>query len=132
MGDQNFYGPVGNVAGNNYGSMTAAINQNQEAINQLINALRTSAETFPSEQKEEVLMELDDLEGDLSEPKKQEPKRIGRRLQRLIAAGAAAATFAGGAAKFSGDVNEFTQNVLELGGQMGLAREEIQGNQANP
>jgi uncharacterized protein YjbI with pentapeptide repeats len=129
---QTFHGPVGNVAGNNYGTMTATITQNQEAISQLITALRASAQTFPTEQKEEVLMGLDDLEEDLSEPKKQEPKRIGRKLQRLIAAGTAAATIAGGAATFSGDVNEFTQNVLELGEKIGIAREDIQGNQTNP
>ncbi|MEA5450015.1 hypothetical protein VB780_15650 [Leptolyngbya sp. CCNP1308] len=123
---QTFHGPVGNVAGTNQGQMTAYINQNNEAISQLIAALRASAQTFPPEQKDDVLMELDDLEGDLSKPEKQEPKRIGKRLQRLIAAGTAAATLAGGAATFSGNVNDFTANVLELGEKIGLSRDEIQ------
>lgn len=73
-------------------------------------------------------MELDDLEGDLSHPDKQEPKRIGKRLRRLIAAGTAAATLAGGAATFAGNVNEFTDNVFELGEKIGLTRDAIQGN----
>ncbi|MBE9111441.1 pentapeptide repeat-containing protein [Nodosilinea sp. LEGE 07298] len=128
MGDQNFYAPVGNVAGTNQGQMTAYINQNNEAISQLIAALRTSAQTFPPEQKDDVLMELDDLEGDLSKPEKQEPKRIGKRLQRLIAAGTAAATLAGGAATFAGDINHFTANVLDLGEKIGLTRDAIQSN----
>ncbi|MBD1917986.1 MULTISPECIES: pentapeptide repeat-containing protein [Cyanophyceae] len=126
MGDQNFYAPVGNVAGTNQGQMTAYINQNNEAISQLIAALRTSAQTFPPEQKDDVLMELDDLEGDLNKPEKQEPKRIGKRLQRLIAAGAATTTLAGGAATFAGNVNDFTANVLDLGEKIGLTRDMIQ------
>jgi CHASE3 domain sensor protein len=125
---QTFHGPVGNVAGTNQGQMTAYINQNNEAISQLITTLRASAQAFPSEQKDDVLMELDDLESDLSKPDKQEPKRIGKRLQRILAAGTAAATLAGGAATFTGDLNEFTQNVLELGNKIGLDRGAIQGN----
>ena len=63
---------------------------------------------------------------DLKAPEKQEPKRIGKRLQRLIAAGTAAATIAGGAATFSGDINEFTDNVLELAEKVGLSRDVAQ------
>ncbi|GEM_PF-842496 len=125
---QTFHGPVGNVAGSNQGQMTAYINQNNEAISQLIAALRASAQTFPPEQKDDVLMELDDLEGDLSQTDKQSPKRIGKRLRRLIAAGTAAATLASGTATFAGNVNEFTDHVFELGEKIGLAREAIQGN----
>lgn len=125
---QTFHGPVGNVAGTNQGQMTAYINQNNETISQLIAALRASAQTFPPEQKDDVLMELDDLEGDLSKPEKQEPKRIGKRLQRLLAAGTTAATLVGGAATFSGNVNDFTANVLELGEKIGLSRDAIQSN----
>ena len=33
---------------------------------------------------------------------------------------------AGGAATVSGNINEFTENVLELGEKVGLAREDIQ------
>ncbi|MFH7242027.1 MAG: pentapeptide repeat-containing protein [Spirulina sp.] len=128
MGDQNFYAPVGNVAGTNQGQMTAYINQNNEAISQLIATLRSTVQAFPSEQKDDVLMELDDLESDLSKTEKPEPKRIGKRLQRILAAGTAAATLAGGAATFTGDLNEFTQNVLELGEKIGLDRGSIQGN----
>ncbi|TVP63668.1 MAG: hypothetical protein EA342_17670, partial [Leptolyngbya sp. LCM1.Bin17] len=125
---QTFHGPVGNVAGSNQGQMTAYINQNNEAISQLIAALRASAQTFPPEQKDDVLMELDDLEGDLSQTDKQSPKRIGKHLRRLIAAGTAAATLASGTATFAGNVNEFTDHVFELGEKIGLAREAIQGN----
>ena len=129
--NQNFYGSTGNVAGTNYGSMTAHINQNNEAISQLIAALKALAQAFPTEQKDEVLMELEDLEADLGKPEKQEPKRLGKRLQRLLAAVTAAATVAGGAATLSGDINEFTDNVLELGEKIGITREQLQPAQEN-
>ena len=124
---QNFHGPVGNVAGTNYGSMTAYINQNADDISRLLTALRETAQQFPEAQKDEALMELDDLEADLKAPEKREPKRIGKRLQRLIAAGTAAASVAGGAATFSGNINEFTGNVLDLREKVGLSRDAVQG-----
>ncbi|MBD1877221.1 hypothetical protein H6F75_27440 [Nodosilinea sp. FACHB-131] len=123
---QNFHGPVGNVAGANYGSMTAHINQNSNDITYLLTALREAAQQFPEEQKDEALMELDDLESDLKAPKKQEPKRIGKRLQRLIAMGTAAKTLASGAATFSGDINEFIGNVMELAEKVGLSQDAVQ------
>jgi hypothetical protein len=123
---QTFYGPVGNVAGTNYGTMTAYINQNSDDISRLLTALRKMAQQFPPEQQDEALMELDNLEADLKNPEKREPKRIGKRLQRLIAAGTAAATIAGGAATFSGNLNEFTSNVLELAEKVGLSQDVVQ------
>jgi hypothetical protein len=125
---QNFHGPVGNVAGTNYGTMTAYINQNSDDISRLITALRQTAQQFPEDQKEDALMELDDLEADLKTPEKQDPKRIGKRLKRLIAAGTAVATLSSGAAAFSGNINDFTSNVLELAEKIGLSRDAIQPN----
>jgi uncharacterized protein YjbI with pentapeptide repeats len=122
----NFYGPTGNVAGTNYGSMTAHINQNSDEIARLLMSLREKAQTFPQEQKEEALMEIDDLESDLQTPEKQDPKRIGKRLKRLIAAGTAAVAISGSVATASGHLNEFATNVLELGEKIGLMQEKIQ------
>ena len=124
---QIFYGPVGNVAGTNYGTMTAYINQNSNDISRLLSTLRETAQQFPEAQKDEALMELEDLETDLKALNEQEPERIRKRLQRLIAVGTAAATVAGGAATFSGNINEFTGNVLELAEKVGLSRDAVQG-----
>lgn len=104
---------------NNYG-------QKADDIVRLLTSLRQLSQAFPEDQRADILMELDDLEGDLSKPEKQEPKRIGKRLQRLIAAGTTAATLAGGAATFAGNINDFTANVLELGEKIGLSRDAIQ------
>ena len=119
--NQHFHAPVGNVASTNYGSMTAYINRNSNDIYHLLTTLREMVQCFPEEQKDEALMELDDIESDLKTPEKQTPKRIGKRFQRLIAAGTAAATIAGGAATFSDDLNEFTKNVVDLAEKVGIA-----------
>ncbi|MBD2233092.1 pentapeptide repeat-containing protein [Phormidium tenue] len=113
------------VQGNNVGGIINNYGQNSDDVVRLLTSLRELSQAFPEEQKADVLMELDDLESDLSKPEP-EPKRLGKRLQRLIAAGTAAATLAGGAATFSGNVNEFTENVFELGEKIGLTREVMQ------
>lgn len=129
----------GGVAGKNYGWMTTNINQNSDDIARLLVALRNSAQAFPEEQKEEALMELDDLESDLKTPEKQNPKRIGKRCQRLLAAGTAAITLASGAVAVSGDLNElatnakeFTTTVFELGKMVGVPKESIQLESDSP
>jgi uncharacterized protein YjbI with pentapeptide repeats len=132
MGDQHFHGPVGNVANTNHGTMTAYIHQNSQAIHQLVSTLREQAQAFPTEQRDEVLIELDDIESDLKTPERQDPKRLGMRLKRLVAAGTAAAAIAGGAATFSGNLNTFTDNVLELSEKIGLSRDAIQPDQPSP
>lgn len=114
------------VQGNQVGGIINNYGQNADDVVRLLTSLRQLSQAFPEDQKADILMELDDLEGDLSKPEKQEPKRIGKRLQRLLAAGAAAATLAGGAATFTGSVNDFTANVLELGEKIGLTRDAIQ------
>ncbi|PSR17819.1 hypothetical protein C8255_10560 [filamentous cyanobacterium CCP3] len=128
---QNFYGSTGNVAGKNYGSMTAYINQNSDEITCLIVALREAAQAFPPEQKEDVLIEIDDLESDLKTPSKQDERRIGTRIKRLIAASTAAMMISGGVATVSGDVatvsdnlNKFTANLLELKEKLGIKSQE--------
>jgi GTPase SAR1 family protein len=124
--NQYFHGPVGNVAGTNYGSMTTYINQNHDDIVRLLASLRNMIQQFPEEQKEDALMDLDGLESDLKIPEKQDPNRFGKRLKRLLAAGTAAGTIASGAATFSGDIKEFTNNILELTQNLGVPIELVQ------
>lgn len=100
------YGNQGGGTINNYGQSTITVSG-------LIRALREAAQSFPEDPQEEALMELDDLESDLAaEPPNL--KRVGRRLQRLIAAGQAA----GGAAMFS-------STVLQLAEQVGVDKNAI-------
>lgn len=91
------------------------IAQNIDDINHIISSLREAIQHFPNEQKEDAEMELNDLEEEIINPEKQDPKRLGRRLKRLAAVGTAVATLAGGAVSISEDINKFTNNVMELG-----------------
>ncbi|NEP56251.1 MAG: hypothetical protein F6K31_04405 [Symploca sp. SIO2G7] len=52
--------------------------------------------------------------------------RIGRRLKKLVALGAAIGTIASGAAAVTGDLNDFTSNVIELTEQLGIPVEQMQ------
>lgn len=107
-------GNVGSIGGDNYGSMTAYIGANADEIKSLISSLRQSAQAFPDEQKEEALIELDDLEKDLTGPNPPDKKRVNLHLKRLAALGATVLTLAGGAAAFSEDANKFVGNVTEM------------------
>ena len=79
-------------------------------ITQLINSLRETAQKFPESEREEVLMHLDDLQEDVSNPDKRKPEKIKVRLKRLLAI---AATVLVGFADFS-------NNVLELSEKLGV------------
>lgn len=118
------------VNGNQIGGIINNYGQNTDDILRLLTSLRDLSQTFPDEQKVEAEIELDALAADLNKPEKLEPKRLSKHLKRLIvtgtAAGTAAATLAGGAVTFSDNINQFTDNVFELGEKIGLSREEIQ------
>lgn len=85
----------------------------------------TRLKPSPTEQKDEVNDVLDDLERDLAE-EQPDQNRIGRRLKKLVALGAAIGTIASGAAAISGDVSTFTGNVIELTEQLGIPIEQVQ------
>lgn len=113
------------VKGDQIGGVISNYSQHDSDIVHLLRNLRESAQTFPREQQEEALMELDYLEADLKSGQPN-PQRLGKRLQRLVAAGTAAVSFAGGAAAFSGNLNAFTGNVLDLADKVGLSRDMVQ------
>lgn len=99
-----------------------------EDIVRLLQALCDLSQAFPEDVKEEVLLELDDLDDLILKREKRNLKRICRRLRALMAVGTASATVAGGAE----NINEFTENIFELGEKLGLSRVDIEPNQATP
>ena len=122
------HGPVGNLAGTNTGNMSAIQNNygsNAEDITRLLAALRDQAQTFPTDQKDDANDLLNDLDRDLAD-EQPDQGRIGRRLKKLVALGAAIGTFASGAAAVTGDLNDFTSNVIELTEQLGIPVEQVQ------
>ena len=107
---------------NNYGASLADIPR-------LITALCEQAQAFPAEHKDEALDVLDDLEVDIQKPEP-DPSRIGRRLKRLAVIVTTVGALAGGAATFSGNLNTFTGNVLELTETLGIPVEQVQPSQS--
>ena len=89
------------------------IGHNINEITRLIGSLREIAQGFPKSEREEVLVNLEDLQEDISIPEKQKPERIKIRLGRLLViAGTIAGIVAGSA--------DFSNNVLELAEKLGV------------
>ena len=72
---------------------------------------------------------LDDVEADIQKPEP-DSGRIGRRLKRLAGIVTTVGALASGAATFSGDLNTFTGNVLELTETLGIPVEQVQPSQS--
>ena len=119
----------GTQSGGRFNEYSITIGQNNQEINNLITSLHAIVQHFPKEQREEAEMELDDLAEEIKSPEKQDPKRFGKRLKRIVAAGTVAATIASGAATFSEEINTFTDNVTELADKLGV---EIDFDLHNP
>lgn len=89
------------------------IGQNFDDITRLLRSLREMAQDFPEPERQETLVDLDDLQEDISTPEKQKPERIKIRLRRLLLiAGTIAGVFVGAA--------DFSNNVLELAEKLGV------------
>lgn len=87
---------------------------------QLITALRDQAQPFPEAQREDILIDLEDLEEQAQKPAEQRSlPRIKKRLLAILTA----ATVAGGAVATAAD---FTNNITDLGQKFGIAPTELQ------
>ena len=87
---------------------------------QLITTLRDQAQPFPEAQREDILIELEDLEEQANKPAEQRSlPRIKKRLLAILTA----ATVAGGAVATTTD---FANNITDLGQKFGIAPTELQ------
>ena len=126
--NQIFNGPVGSAVNTNYGGMSAIQNNygsSAEDITRLIGALRSQAQTFPTEHQEEAFDVLSALETDIKKSQPDE-NRISRWLKKLVVTGSAASVVVGGAANFSSDLQDFTSNIAALSETLGISIEQIQ------
>jgi hypothetical protein len=94
------------------------ISQNIDEITSLIQSLRNTAQEFPTEEREQALVHLEDLEEDIHQPEKRKPNRVKTRLTALLAI----AIGVGGAVATATD---FTNNILELSEKLGVPIEMI-------
>jgi uncharacterized protein YjbI with pentapeptide repeats len=99
--------------GGTYNDFSQTISNNFQEIQKLITALRSQAVCFPPAKREETEVHIGDLEEDLRQPEKRDPKRIKARLLALLMiAGMIGGTVA--------TATDFTNNVLELGKKFGI------------
>jgi hypothetical protein len=94
-------------------SVTQNIGVNLDEVANLIQSLKSYAQTFPEEQKADVEISIEDLESDLSDEKKRTPARLTKRLLALWTVACLLAGSVAGAADFS-------NNILELSEKLGV------------
>lgn len=87
------------------------IGQNIDEIHKIISSLRQMAQAFPETQLNEALVNLDDLQEDISTPEKQKPERIKVRLINLLKIAGAVFAIVATAADFSNNVLELSQKL---------------------
>ena len=107
----------------NYGS-------NTEDIARLLSALQKQVQTFPSEQRKEATELLEGVRSDLAEPKPQKT-RIAQRLKQIAALAAAVGATASCMAAFTGDLNDFSRNFIDLTETIGIPTEQIAPKQSS-
>ncbi|OUC15727.1 MAG: hypothetical protein B0A82_05270, partial [Alkalinema sp. CACIAM 70d] len=115
----NFNGPMSGVIGSDNATVenntfNQTNNANTAELLQLIASLRQTAATFPTETKEEIETDLEDLEAELGKPPEQ--RNNTRIKKRLIALFTAATMIAGSVA----NVTDFTNTAIDLGQKLNL------------
>lgn len=81
---------------------------------QIISTMRQAAAQFPPDIREDITIDIDDVEAEIQKPEKERslPKLKKRLLALLTAATVIATPIAG--------ITDFTNNVLEIGGKLGI------------
>ncbi|WP_063628694.1 MULTISPECIES: DUF4926 domain-containing protein [Nostocales] len=109
---------IGFVAQNEAQARVDNINQTRGAsiaeLMQIISTMRQTAAQFPPETRDDITIDIDDIEEEIKKPEKERnlPK-LKKRLVALLAAGTlVAAPIAG--------MTDFTNNVLEIGQKVGI------------
>ncbi|MEH2196584.1 MAG: leucine-rich repeat protein, partial [Nostoc sp.] len=95
-------------------NFTQTSGANISEILQLIGNLRQTAAQFPQDDREGIIIDIDDVEVEIQKPEKERnlPKLKKRLVALLTAASVVAAPIAG--------MTDFTNNVLEIGSKLGI------------
>ena len=103
---------------------------NTEDIARLLSDLQKQVQTFPSEQRKEATELLEGVRSDLAKSKPQKT-RIAQRLKQLAALAAAVGATASGMAAFTGDLNDFSRNFIDLTETIGIPTEQVVQKQSS-
>jgi Domain of unknown function (DUF4926) len=115
----NFNGPMSGVIGSDNANVTnnqfiQTNNANTAELLQLIASLRQTAAQFPEDVREEIIIDLEDVEAEIQKP---ETDRNKTKLKKRLAAILAAATATGIAIA---NITDFTNNVTDLAEKAGI------------
>ncbi|BAY21081.1 small GTP-binding protein domain-containing protein [Calothrix sp. NIES-2100] len=101
-------------ASQSVGNLTQTSGANINEILQLIGNLRQTAAQFPPEIRDDIIIDIDDVEVEIQKPEKERniPKLRKRLLALLTAASVAAAPIAG--------MTDFANNVMEIGSKLNI------------
>ncbi|MFN6513021.1 MAG: hypothetical protein RMY29_000795 [Nostoc sp. CreGUA01] len=110
----NFANEVKDDASQQASNFTQTSGANISEILQLIGNLRQTAAQFPPEIRDDIIIDIDDVEVEIQKPEKERnlPKLKKRLLALLTAASVAAAPIAG--------MTDFTNNVMEIGSKLNI------------
>ena len=110
----NFANEVKDNAQQSATNFTQTSGANIADILHLINNLRQTAQQFPSDIREELIIDVEDIETEIQKPEKERnfPK-IKKRLLALLAATTLIATPIAG-------MTDFANNVMEIGNKLGI------------
>jgi hypothetical protein len=112
-----FSGPMSGVIGSEKAKVSGnTFNQNNNAntaeLLQLISSMRETAAQFPEDDREEVLMEIGNVEEQLNKPEeKRNRKLIGKKLVAILAIAASIATPITNMADFTNNVTDLAQKA---------------------
>ncbi|MEH2249944.1 leucine-rich repeat domain-containing protein, partial [Nostoc sp.] len=110
----NFANEVKDNARQQASNFTQTSGANITEILQLIGNLRQTTAQFPPETRDDIIIDIDDVEAEIQKPEKERnlPKLKKRLLALLTAATLVAAPIA--------SMTDFTKNVLEIGSKLGI------------
>ncbi|MEH2140405.1 leucine-rich repeat domain-containing protein [Nostoc sp.] len=110
----NFANEVKDNARQQASNFTQTSGANISEILQLIGNLRQTTAQFPPEIRDDIIIDIDDVEVEIQKPEKERslPKLRKRLLALLTAASVVAAPIAG--------ITDFTNNVMEIGNKLGI------------
>ncbi|OUL35978.1 Ras family protein [Nostoc sp. T09] len=110
----NFANEVKDNASQQASNFTQTSGANISEILQLIGNLRQTAAQFPPEIRDDIIIDIDDVEAEIQKPEQERntPKLRKRLLALLTAASVVAAPIAG--------ITDFTNNIMEIGSKLNI------------
>jgi internalin A len=110
----NFANEVKDNASQQASNFNQTSGANISEILQLIGNLRQTAAQFPPETRDDMIIDIDDVEVEIQKPEKE--RNLPKLKKRLVALLTAATVVAGPIA----GITDFTNNVLEIGNKVGI------------